>query len=198
MLASRSVRACAPHRPKRLVRWTSLSLSFTCSFMKPSRRLLPRFVTPVINQPRCLVGVALLLLLPAICASAQTPRTNVALSSNGAIGSASSEMDANRTALAAINGDRRGIHWGSDPATGSGWHDATNNDYTNDWLQVDFNGSKTIDEIDVFSVQDTFWAPVERPRFLARRNACRIGKTPNVRYERNELLLQIWWFSGVG
>lgn len=37
-------RAGAPHRPKRLVRWTSLSLSFTCSFMKPSRRLLPRFV----------------------------------------------------------------------------------------------------------------------------------------------------------
>lgn len=76
-------------------------------------------------------------------------------------------MDANRTALAAINGDRRGIHWGSDPATGSGWHDATNNDYTNDWLQVDFNGSKTIDEIDVFSVQDTFWAPVEPTATMA-------------------------------
>jgi len=29
------------------------------------------------------------------------------------------------------------------------------------WLQVDFNGSKTIDEIDVFSVQDLYATPSE-------------------------------------
>jgi hypothetical protein len=30
-----------------------------------------------------------------------------------------------------------------------------------DWLEVDFNGNKSISEIDVFSVQDNFTAPVE-------------------------------------
>ncbi len=87
-----------------------------------------------------------------------TVRTNVALASNGGVASASSELDATRTAGAAINGDRFGLHWGSDPATGSGWCDATRGVYP-DWLRVDFKGKKTIDEIDVFSVQDNVAAP---------------------------------------
>jgi RHS repeat-associated protein len=62
--------------------------------------------------------------------------------------------------LAANNGDRKGIHWGSDPLTGSGWHDATNGGY-NDSLQIDFNGSKTINEIDVVTIQDNYPNPVE-------------------------------------
>jgi subtilisin family serine protease len=88
------------------------------------------------------------------------PGTNVALASSGATASASSTLDAGRAPLAAINGDRRGLHWGSDPDTGSGWHDATYGAYP-DWLQVDFAGSKTIDEINVFSIQDDFNNPAE-------------------------------------
>jgi hypothetical protein len=85
---------------------------------------------------------------------------NVALTSNGGVASASSTLDAGRLPSAANNGDRKGIHWGSDPSTGSGWHDATSNNYP-DFLQVDFSGSKTIGEIDVFSVQDNYTNPAE-------------------------------------
>ena len=88
-----------------------------------------------------------------------TSRPNVALASNGATASASSTLDLNRLPVAAINGDRIGIHWGSDPATGSGWHDATASDFTSDWLQVDFAGPRRINEINVFSVQDTWTSP---------------------------------------
>jgi RHS repeat-associated protein len=88
------------------------------------------------------------------------PRVNVALAANGATAAASSTYDANRAPLAAINGDRRGLHWGSAPATGSGWHDATGNAYP-DWLEVTFPGSKTIDEINVFGLQDNHTSPQE-------------------------------------
>ena len=87
-------------------------------------------------------------------------RTNVALAANGATATASSTLDNGRLPLAAINGDRKGIHWGSDPATGSGWHDATNGVYP-DWLQIDFNGSKTIYEVDIFTIQDNYSNPIE-------------------------------------
>jgi hypothetical protein len=30
-----------------------------------------------------------------------------------------------------------------------------------DWVQIDFNGSKTISEIDVFTIQDNYSSPVE-------------------------------------
>jgi hypothetical protein len=89
-----------------------------------------------------------------------TSRPNVALASKGAEATASPSL-AGRTAEAAINGDRKGIHWGSDPLTGSGWHDSTPNDFTDDWLEVAFPGPRTINQVDVFSVQDTFAAPVE-------------------------------------
>ena len=89
-----------------------------------------------------------------------SPRQNVALAANGATASASTTLDAGRAPLAAINGDRKGVHWGSDPSTGSGWHDATPDAYP-DWLQVDFAGSKTIDEISVFTIQDDFANPAE-------------------------------------
>jgi hypothetical protein len=91
--------------------------------------------------------------------AAPPPPTNVALAATGAIATASSTLDSGRLPIAANNGDRQGIHWGSDPATGSGWHDA--NSVYPDWLQIDFNGNKTIDEIDVFSVQDNVMNPSE-------------------------------------
>ena len=48
------------------------------------------------------------------------------------------------------------MNWGS----GGGWNDGTANIYP-DWLQVNFIGSKTIDEIDVFTLQDNFANPIE-------------------------------------
>jgi RHS repeat-associated protein len=90
----------------------------------------------------------------------QQPAMNVALQSNGATATASSELDSGRTALAAINGDRKGQHWGTDPATGSGWHCATQSVYP-DTLEIRFNGTRTIAEVDIFAVQDNWTNPVE-------------------------------------
>jgi hypothetical protein len=92
---------------------------------------------------------------------AETPqRVNYALPMHGTTASASSTLDSNRTPAAAINGDRRGLHWGSDPATGSGWHDATNNAFP-DTLEINFGAVRTLDEIDVFTVQDDYLSPSE-------------------------------------
>jgi len=80
---------------------------------------------------------------------APTPsgRTNVALSANGGIASASSQSTGGSPHIA-IDGSRS---W----AIGGAWKDATPNSYP-DILQVDFNGSRTIDEIDVYLVQDDY------------------------------------------
>ena len=56
----------------------------------------------------------------------------------------------------AINGDRAGTNWGS----GGGWNDATAGEYP-DWLEVDFASTYSINQINVFTVQDNFQAPVE-------------------------------------
>ena len=52
---------------------------------------------------------------------------------------------------------RSGASWG----LGEGWNDAAPGNTFPDWLQIDFSGSKTIDEIDVFTVQDNWQNPVE-------------------------------------
>ena len=84
-------------------------------------------------------------------------RMNFALSANGSTATASSTYSAAYAASATINGDRKGTGWGE---VGGGWSDATSNTYP-DWLQVTFNGSKTIDEVDVFTLQDNFSNPSE-------------------------------------
>jgi len=56
----------------------------------------------------------------------------------------------------ANDGDRLGFISGNY----SFWRDATANAWP-DWLQIDFNGSKTIDEIDVLTVQDNAETPAE-------------------------------------
>ena len=86
----------------------------------------------------------------------QVGRTNVALATNGGVASASSTYNANYPPAGAINGDRRGLNWGQ----GGGWNDGTPNAGP-DWIQVDFSGAKTIDEVNVFSMQDNYSAPVE-------------------------------------
>jgi hypothetical protein len=80
-------------------------------------------------------------------------RINVALASNGGTAFASSTYNSNYPASSVIDGDRKGSAWDS----GGGWLDAT----SPDWLEVDFNGTKTIDEVDVFSLQDTPKAPID-------------------------------------
>jgi hypothetical protein len=78
-------------------------------------------------------------------------RTNVALASNGGVASASSSYSSAYAAAYVNNGDRKGTTF---------WNENTANAYP-DWVQVTFNGQKTIDEIDVFMVQNTPASPVE-------------------------------------
>ncbi|HKP45302.1 MAG TPA: discoidin domain-containing protein [Pyrinomonadaceae bacterium] len=80
----------------------------------------------------------------------------MALSTNGATATASSSYSSSYPASALINGDRKGLNWGS----GGGWNDSTFNTFP-DWVEVDFNGSKTIDEVDVVTVQDNLGSPIE-------------------------------------
>jgi len=82
------------------------------------------------------------------------PRANVALAAAGATAVASTTYSPGYAPAGAINGDRTGSGW----ATGGGWNDATAGAFP-DWLEIDFSGDKTIDEIDVFSVQDAYQAP---------------------------------------
>jgi hypothetical protein len=78
-------------------------------------------------------------------------RLNVALAANGAVATASSAHTCCGFSTAgAINGNNRGP-WGN----GEGWNDATENAVP-DWIQVEFAGSKTIDEISVFSLHDNY------------------------------------------
>jgi len=86
------------------------------------------------------------------------PGTNVALASNGATATASSSYSGGGSypASSVINGDRKGVNWGS----GGVWNDDTANTYP-DWVQVSFNGSKSINEIDVFTLQDNYGNPSE-------------------------------------
>ena len=81
-------------------------------------------------------------------------RVNVAAASAGASASASSTYGAAYAPSGANNGDRKGLNWGA----GGGWNDDTLGAFA-DWLQVDFSGSKTINEIDVFTLQDVYAAP---------------------------------------
>jgi len=83
-------------------------------------------------------------------------RMNMALPANGGSATASSTYSANYAPSGAINGDRKGLSWGA----GGGWNDGTPNSLP-DWIEVDFNALKTIDEVDVFSMQDNYNAPVE-------------------------------------
>jgi hypothetical protein len=83
-------------------------------------------------------------------------RVNVAAAANGGAAGASSTAGAGFAASGAIDGDHKGLNWG----TNGGWADGTQ-DLFPDWLQVNFAGSQTIGEIDIFSLQDNAGAPVE-------------------------------------
>jgi len=87
-------------------------------------------------------------------ASGSSPTSqNVAATANGGFATASSTVNSNFPASAAINGDRTGTSWGT--PTG-GWADGSQGAYSQDWVQIDFNGTKTINEIDVYTLRDNY------------------------------------------
>ncbi len=81
---------------------------------------------------------------------------NVALASNGGVASASSSYNTGFPVSAIINNERAGANWGN----GGGWNDNTMNAFP-DWVQVNFSGSKTIDRVVVYTLQDNYASPVE-------------------------------------
>jgi hypothetical protein len=75
----------------------------------------------------------------------------VALGTNGGTAFASTEHASGKYPRAsAIDNDRKGNNWGN--FTG-GWNDGTRGAY-DDWLEVHFSGSKTIDEVDIYTLQN--------------------------------------------
>jgi RHS repeat-associated protein len=88
------------------------------------------------------------------------PPKNVALASNNAVATASSSyVSGAYPPSGAINGDRKGLNWGA----GGGWNDGSQGVFSTDWLKVDFNGSKSISEIDVYTLRDNWAAAVGDP-----------------------------------
>ncbi len=83
---------------------------------------------------------------------------NVAAQANFGVASASSWATLGSAIYppsGANDGDRKGLNWGNN----GGWADGTPTVFP-DWLQITFNGTYSIGEIDVFTVQDNFQAPV--------------------------------------
>jgi hypothetical protein len=92
----------------------------------------------------------------AVTVNAAAGRLNVAAAANGGVASASSIYSATYAPSGVIDGDRKGLNWGA----GGGWGDATEGVFP-DWVEVDFNGPKTIEEVDIFSVQDNYQSPAD-------------------------------------
>src|ERR1041385_1656733 len=84
--------------------------------------------------------------------TAEPATSNVALAANGATVSSSSTLSP-YVAGNVIDGSRQ-------PVNSTVWLDNTFNSFP-DWVEVDFNGSKTISEIDVITQQDDPQHPVE-------------------------------------
>ncbi len=85
--------------------------------------------------------------------------TNVALASNGGVATASSTFVASMFPVAAVNNGNRA---GTGFAAGGVWVDGNPNVFP-DWVQITFNGSKTIDHVIVYSMQDNYSTPVDPP-----------------------------------
>jgi hypothetical protein len=101
-----------------------------------------------------MAGYSRIVELEAYTPSTPSSGFNVALVTNGGVPTASSTSSVNYPSTAINNGDRKGLNWGA----GGGWNDATFNTYP-DWVQIDFDGSKAINEIDVFTIQDNWSTP---------------------------------------
>jgi PKD repeat protein len=89
------------------------------------------------------------------------PSIDVALAGNGGVASASSTYVAagdSFSVSAVIDGARAGLNWGH----GGGWSSASANSFP-DWVQINFSGQKTIDQVVVYTLQDNFANPVDPP-----------------------------------
>jgi RHS repeat-associated protein len=78
------------------------------------------------------------------------PRYNLALSSMGAVATASNSYNSGYGPAGANNGDRKSTNW----TNGGGWNDS--GPPFPDWLQIDFGSVKTINEVNVFTLQDNY------------------------------------------
>jgi hypothetical protein len=96
-----------------------------------------------------------LLLIVCFQSVASAQRINVAAAANGGTATASSTDD-NYTTDAVIDGDRKGLNLTS----GGGWRDNTPGVFP-DWVEVEFSSPANIDEVGVFTQQDSWWSPVE-------------------------------------
>jgi hypothetical protein len=79
--------------------------------------------------------------------------TNVALAANGGVATASSTYSTNFPVRSVNDGDRF-LNWGN----GGGWADVTA-DVWPDWVEIDFNATYPINEIDFFTLQDNYQNP---------------------------------------
>ena len=91
-----------------------------------------------------------------------TPSNNVALAAASAVASASSQYSANYPVASVNNDERAGTGWGTGNTTNGGWNDATAGVYP-DWVQIDFNGPKTLTSVVVYTVQNNYAAPQGDP-----------------------------------
>jgi hypothetical protein len=116
--------------------------------------LLRRRFAAVAFRPASLLAV--ILVLSTLSVPVAWSATNVALASNGGVASASGIYSASYPAAAVNDGDRAGLSANG----GSIWLDGTYNVFP-DWVQIVFNGSKTIDHVVVYTMQDNYETPVE-------------------------------------
>lgn len=82
---------------------------------------------------------------------------NVAASNSGSTAAGSTTYSNGFPASSAIDGDRKGTNWGGGSG---GWNDATRDVYP-DSLEVNFNNTRTINQIRVYTVQNDYYNPVE-------------------------------------
>jgi hypothetical protein len=92
----------------------------------------------------------------ASAAADDDERINVAAAENGGVVVASSTKSDQFPASALIDGDRKGTGWGA----GGGWADDTPGEFP-DSVEIDFADVISLDEVNVFTIQDGWWNPVE-------------------------------------
>src|ERR1051325_7735141 len=109
---------------------------------------------------------------------------NVALATNGAVASASSSHSSGGFPVSAVNnGDRKGMNWGN----GGGWNDNTNGEYSSDIVQINFQVSNFVSEIDVFTLRDNFQDNQTPPTLTETFSTCE-----NSGYGITDFEVQYW------
>jgi hypothetical protein len=119
-----------------------------------------------LKQKKYVLSLTLIFLMPLLVFASNQPffsgaipsvdeRVNMAAAENGGTVTASSTLD-NYTPDAVIDGDRKGLNLTS----GGGWRDDTPGVFP-DWIEVDFATVGNVDEVSVFTQQDSWWSPIE-------------------------------------